>query len=76
MMSRPAGRSVSITITLIPTPSPATTPKSWIAGMGESSPTMKLPMVVNAARARGTVTTRSPDRAATSTDALPVLASR
>ena len=76
MMSRPAGTSVSMTIMLIPTPRPATTPKSPIAGTGDSNPTRKLAIVVSAARATGAVTSRSEDREAASTDVWFVLASR
>ena len=64
MIVRPAGTSVSITIRLNPTPSPATMPKSPITSIGENRVARKLAIVVTAASVSGTATLRSPVRTA------------
>ena len=64
MIVRPAGTSVSITIRLSPTPSPAMTPKSPTMSIGENRLARKLTIVVAAARTSGTVTFRIPMRTA------------
>ena len=75
-IARAAGISVSITIRLMPTPSPATIPKSAIAGIGESSCANRLPIVVTAARESGTITIRMLARSASVTGRSPARCSR
>ena len=67
IINRPAGISVSITIRLIPTPSPATMPKSPITPIGEKRVANRLTIVVTAARVNGTVTCCNPFRTASAT---------
>ena len=67
MSARPAGTSVSITISPSATPSPAVMPKSPLAGIGEARFVRKLATVVPAARASGIVAVRSPRRTARAT---------
>ncbi len=63
----PAGINVSITIRLIPTPSPATIPKSPITPIGENKVANRLTIVVMAASVSGIVTFLSPFRTASKT---------
>ena len=67
MIVRQAGTSVSITIRLIPTPSPAMMPKSPIMLMGEKRLANRLTIVVTAASNSGMVTFWNPMRTAAST---------
>ena len=76
MIVRAAGSSVSITIRLIPTPSPATTPKSPIAPIGENRLASRLTTVVAAANPKGMVTFCSPVRTASITDSPATRCSR
>ena len=62
--ARDAASSVSITIRPAATPTPATTPKSPLAGIGEDRLVRKDTMVVMAASERGMMTARNPRRAA------------
>ena len=76
MITRPAGISVSITIRLMPTPSPATMPKSPTTPIGENRFASRLAMVVTAASTSGTVTLRRPMRTAASTASPSLRCSR
>ena len=76
MIVRPAGISASITIRLIPTPKPATMPKSPITPIGENRVANRLTIVVTAASVSGIVTLRSPFRTANTTGSPAVLCSR
>ena len=76
MIVRPAGISVSMTIRLNPTPSPATIPKSLITPIGENRVAKKLTIVVTAASVNGIVTCRSPVRTACTTGKPSILCSR
>ncbi len=71
-IARAAGTRVSITRRPKNTPNAATSPKSRVAGMGETTLVEKAMIVVPAARPSGSITARRPPRAA-STTLLPAI---